>query len=86
MSGLSDEERSTLERWARGEYGVTKRWEPDGDDENVARSLLARGLVYGDVHYDGRFEERKVVTFRLTMLGAIALRADAAARAAGIWP
>jgi hypothetical protein len=82
MRGLTEEERGYLERWSKGIYLEPLYEEsPRGapPSEGVSRGLFLRGLARWEAA--GSYEERAVTTD----MGLIALRVDAAARAAGVW-
>lgn len=80
MRGLTNEERAVLSRWQAGIYegfaDASPRYE-------TMCQLFARGLG-ADAEMVGPFGAGTYAT--CTPLGALALRADAAARAAGVWP
>jgi hypothetical protein len=82
MRGLTNEERATLERWSRREYVVIERREVEEPPVRPeARALFERRLgEWGPAQ--GRLKRGAVPT----PLGELALRVDAAARAAGVWP
>jgi hypothetical protein len=80
MRGLTTDERETLKRWRDRVYLRAEQ----GDVSNppfgaVEASLFARGLATWEEC--GLFNVRAVATAS----GELALRVDAAARAAGVW-
>jgi hypothetical protein len=82
VRGLTDEDRSALERWSRGTYvSVEMGTLADPPIGPLARSLFERGLATW-VSYPAIGGWRAVTT----TMGELALRADAAARSAGVWP
>lgn len=82
MRGLTDEERATLLRWERREYNYhvySQRGAPP--DKEIFRRLFDRGLAEWETDPEA-LQQNAVVT----ALGMAALRIDAAARTAGVWP
>lgn len=80
MRGLTDDERATLLRWQRGEYLGRAA---DSHAYELFCALYARGLGV-DVEMHGPLGLGPYAT--VTPIGELALRADAAARALGVWP
>jgi hypothetical protein len=79
VRGLNADERATLERWKARVYVIRIEAHPDEPPpEETHRSLFARRLAAWEPTEWG---QRAVPT----ALGEVALRVDAAARAAGVW-
>lgn len=71
-----------LLRWQRREYRAEFGWLQPLPGNAVAADLFVRGLgAWGPGWTPGSVRSAEV-----TWLGELALRADAAARAAGVWP
>ena len=80
MRGLTDEERAILVRWQAGQYeGAAGEL---ASYDTILR-LYERGLG-ADTELLGPFGLAPYAT--VTPIGELALRCDAAARAAGVWP